>query len=53
MALTDLTTYAGEPAILELNRGDIGTVTDANVQGQAATEIEGATTTEGDFVFVG
>jgi hypothetical protein len=38
MALTDIVTYGGEPAILEMSRGDIGTITDIQIEGQNNTE---------------
>jgi len=38
MALTDIVNYQGEPAVLELDRGNIGTITDIQVEGQNNTE---------------
>ena len=54
MALDDITTYPNQPAILEINRGNIGTIEDINSKAQIIIEIpeQSGSSTEPDYVYI-
>ena len=51
MALIDIVQYGGEPAVLELNRGDVGEIHDIVISGQIEIEIP-ENMSSGDYVFI-
>lgn len=54
MALDDITTYSNQPAILELNRGNIGVIEDINNESQIIIEIpeQSGGSINSDYVYI-
>lgn len=54
MALDDIVDYVGEPVRLEMSRGNIGTISDINVQAQIEIEIpaQSGVATNSDYVYI-